>query len=245
MLEYGQVLGLLVPQANTTVEPEMQRLLGSGHTLLSARMCSSSQDSRERLQIYGDLVLRSLGQFDVAPLQAVGFACTGSSYLWGYGADQAKSQEWAKRAGYPVLPATLAITQALQMLNIKRIGLFSPYPTWLAELGLAYWQEAGFIIHAKQHLPIELLDTRNIYHLRSEQVIDQLKAWDVSGCDAVLMSGTGMPTLRAITQAGVKIPVLSSNLCLAWALRCAVSPSESRLALWQQLINSLASGVSL
>ena len=49
--EYGPVMGIAVPQANTTVEPEMQRLLGASHTVLTARMTSPSPDSRQRLVV--------------------------------------------------------------------------------------------------------------------------------------------------------------------------------------------------
>ena len=83
--EYGPVIGLAVPQANTTVEPEMQALLGVGHTLLTARMTSSAADSRQRLLDYFDRLPQTLAQFDVAPMRVAGFACTGSSYLSGAG----------------------------------------------------------------------------------------------------------------------------------------------------------------
>ena len=49
--EYGLVIGIAVPQANTTVEPEMQALLGASHTVLTARMTSPSPDSRQRLVV--------------------------------------------------------------------------------------------------------------------------------------------------------------------------------------------------
>jgi maleate isomerase len=51
----------------------------------------------------------------------------------------------------------------------------------------------------------------------------------------VLLTGTGMPSLRALLplEAARRVPVLSSNLCLAWALAKitgrAQSGPESRL----------------
>jgi maleate isomerase len=44
--------------------------------------------------------------------------------------------------------------------------------------------------------------------------------FDPAGADAVLITGTGMPSLRLILALGpaLGLPVLSSNLCLAWAL---------------------------
>jgi maleate isomerase len=50
---------------------------------------------------------------------------------------------------------------------------------------------------------------------------------DLSGADALLLSGTGMPTLGAIKQGAktLSIPVLSSNYCLAWALMDTIGRS--------------------
>ena len=83
--EYGTVLGILTPQANTTVEPEMHALLGgaAGYTVITARLTSALADSRARLMDYLDRLEATLEQFDVEPLAAAGFACTGSSYLVG------------------------------------------------------------------------------------------------------------------------------------------------------------------
>ena len=53
---------------------------------------------------------------------------------------------------------------------------------------------------------------------------------DLTGVDAVLMSGTGMPTLRAMQQLITRVPLLSSNLCLAWALDKAANETELRSA---------------
>jgi maleate isomerase len=222
--EYGPVVGIAVPQANTTVEPEMQSLLGAGHTVLTARMTSASPDSRQRLVDYIETLGHSLAQFDVAPLQVAGFACTGSSYLIGPDDESVRLLALSAARGYPVLSAAQSITRALEVLGARRIALLSPYPEWLSNLGQAYWRASGLTVTQVRGLPDALLDTRNIYKLRTAAVLQVLDALDVSGCDAVLMSGTGMPTLGAMAQRHLSVPVISSNLCLAWAMRCVLEP---------------------
>lgn len=234
--EYGPVMGVLVPQANTTVEPEMQALLGAGHTLLTARMTSPSPDSKQRLIDYFDELGRHVSQFDVAPLRVAGFACTGSSYLVGSEDEAARLKVLTAACGFPVLSAANAIRQALQTLGARRIALVSPYPAWLSDAGKAYWRDCGLELTASTGLPAELLDTRNIYKLRTEAVADLVKALDTRGCDAVLLSGTGMPSLRLMAQHDRPMPMLSSNFCLAWAMRCTIEPSKPALSLMREML---------
>lgn len=244
--EYGRVLGITTPQANTTVEPEMQLLLSG--TVLAARLTSPISDSRDRLLDYFDRLPATLTQFDVAPVAAAGFACTGSCYLVGQDDEQRRLDLATRRLGYPVISSAQAIRAALAELGAKRIALLSPYPNWLSEAGQQYWRDAGFTLTSVAGLPADLLDTRGIYRLTTERVLEVFNRLDTTGADAVLLSGTGMPTLCAMQQLDIGIPLLSSNLCLAWALDkaaggvAAFSPWLAREAAWRQRVNARWAG---
>lgn len=194
----------------------MQRLLHG--TVLTARLTSPLGDSRARLIDYFDRLEAAVDEFDVAPLAAVGFACTGSSYLVGRADEDKRLAAATRSAGCPVLSAAQAIRAALEALNARRIALLSPYPKWLSEAGQQYWRDQGLELTSVAGLPAELLDTRNIYKLTTARVLEAYNRLDSRGADAVLLSGTGMPTLGAIASLDAGIPVISSNLCLAWLL---------------------------
>jgi maleate isomerase len=215
--EYGTVLGILTPQANTTVEPEMHALLGgaAGYSVITARLTSAAADSRARLVDYFDRLEATLAQFDVAPLAAAGFACTGSAYLVGRADEEKRLAAASRAAGYPVLSAAQAILAVLAELGAKRIALVSPYPQWLTAAAERYWRDAGIALAGVAAMPEELADTRGIYRLTTARVQALVAGLDVRGADAVLLSGTGMPTLRTIASAAPGLPVVSSNLCLA------------------------------
>jgi len=220
---YGAVRGVMVPQANTTVEPEMRVLLGG--TLLAARLRSRSADSRTRLVEYLDRVREFLLDFDTAPLRCAGFACTASSYFIGAAREDALFDGLSGECGYPVVPAARALRGALTALGARRIALVSPYPSWLHEAASRYWQDAGFVPVHSATLAADMADTRAIYGLPAPDLAALAGA--AAQADAIVISGTGMASLPAIAAAdGLGVPVLSSNLSLAWALE---SGSAARL----------------
>ena len=77
------LLGVLTPQANTTVEPEFSILLPPGTAMLTARLVSNKPKLNDRLVDYVAGLDATCVQFANAPLGAFAFACTGSSYLIG------------------------------------------------------------------------------------------------------------------------------------------------------------------
>ncbi len=84
-LEYAPrgLVGMLTPQANTTVEPEFNILWPRGVAMINARLMSGKASMTDRLVDYFDNYGASLKQFANAPVGVVAAACTGASYLAG------------------------------------------------------------------------------------------------------------------------------------------------------------------
>jgi maleate isomerase len=125
-----------------------------------------------------------------------------------------------------VITAAQAIRLALRSLGCRSIALVSPYPADLAEAGYRYWENAGIRVVTRLRVDPALTDTHRIYELTSDDALAALRKIDKSGADCLVASGTGMPTLRALRtlRTEVNLPVLSSNLCLGWALTRTAAP---------------------
>lgn len=211
--------GLLTPQANPTVEPEFRRLAPGGTELYVARLTSRSDDPRTRLIEYLERLPETLAQYDTLRLDAVAFACTGSSYLLGARREAEILAAAEAAIGAPIETAAGAIVKALDALRARRIVIVSPYPDWLRDAGVAFWREAGLEVVGTATVPIGRADTRGIYELQGADAVGVLDGLDTRGADAVLVSGTGMPTLAPLrARRSQRPPVISSNLCLAWRL---------------------------
>lgn len=211
-------IGVATPQANPTVEAEFSILFPRTVSLQAIRLVCDSADPKQRLMSYIQDLDKTLLGYGGMNLTGFGFACTGSSYLIGADAEQALEERLSDQFGYPVVLAASAIRTVLQNLGAERIVLVSPYPDWLSDAAHAYWTVSGFDVTNVRRVATRTSNTQTIYELSSADALPLLREGMMAGVDAVLISGTGMPTLSAIHDVKLNVPIISSNLCLAWRL---------------------------
>jgi maleate cis-trans isomerase len=219
-LEYAPhgLVGLLVPQANTTVEAEFGILMPPGVAFISARLTSPQAGIADRMRDYIASLDTTIAQFANAPLGALALAVTGASYYTGVEEEDAAVARIEDRLGVPVVTAARAVRDSLLALSARRIGLVSPYPPDVTAASAAYWAARGFEVAriAETRAPDGAFHP--IYALGSDAAVAALDSLDATGLDAVVMLGTGMPVLRPILARPAlgAAPVTLSMLSLAW-----------------------------
>jgi len=220
-------IGVATPQANPTVEAELQRMVRSPVQAVFTRLVSDSDQSQQRLLDYIQQLPEALASFDTLPLRVFAFACTGSSYLVGAEQEEELVEAAERQHRVQTITATQAIRRELQGRGAHRIALLAPYPEELCDAAVDYWGSLGVEVVAVMRMEIGA-DTRAIYNIGDDEVQAALDAFDPADADLVLLSGTGMPTVATLQH--TRRPVISSNLCLATeALRRAQSwpPGEA------------------
>jgi len=219
--EYARhaLLGIATPQSNPVVEAEFSVLRPDGVGAIITRLTGTAEDPQHRFHQFLENLERSVSYFGESRLDAFGFACTATAYS--FGNDEAIALEaTSARLDAPAISSAAAIRRALALLGVRRIALFSPYPDWLTEVSRAYWTSHGYDIVSWARMPDDTFDTVKIYGLTTEGLLAAATDLKVDDADIILITGTGMATLPAIRPLfeRVRKPVLSSNICLAWAL---------------------------
>jgi maleate isomerase len=221
--EYGWRgrVGLIVPPANVTVEPEVAAMLPPGASLHVTRLPGRvSEDTsvglRERFQEYNRTLPTAAASFGGASLSALCLGVTGCCYLVGPDGEEKLLDDLRSGGASHVMTAARAIRLLLDALGRRRVVLVTPYPAWVIDFAKKYWLSSGLDILDIVPLP----DVLSIYAVNTDKVVAAVRQLGTSGAEAIVLSGTGVATLPAIEKlaGSMDLPIISSNLSLGWWL---------------------------
>jgi maleate isomerase len=221
-------IGVLVPPGNPTVEPEFYKMAPEGVTIHFARLQGFQAASTPGAA--AGMEARTLAYLDElpGPAKALGsvnpavviLAHTASSYATGFAHEPQLIDRLASLTDTPAITAARAVLVALQHLGVKKLALGTPYPEAISAKGRIFWEAAGFDIVGYQRLA----GVQNIYDENEERAYQLARQANTPDAEAVLLSGTGLPTVGVLDalEQDLKKPVLSSNQASLWqALRLA------------------------
>jgi maleate isomerase len=223
-------LGLLVPHAAIGSESELAAMVPEGVSVHATRVplgvmrpggVMDPTIALEPVRAFADppLVDDAADLLAAAPLHAIGFAFTGSSYVRGPADDAAlRHRLEARTRGIPVAITAASAVLALRAFGTSRLALIEPpwFSPELSALGAAYFAGQGFEVvhHGAAGLPSE---QRAIH---PGLLYEWARAHVPAAAEAVLIGGNGLRAVGVIQalEEDLGMPVLTANQVLGWHL---------------------------
>ncbi|MCG6882223.1 MAG: Asp/Glu racemase [Silicimonas sp.] len=211
-------IGLVVLQADETIERDMRRLLPREAELLVSRVPSGDHLTTETLR---EMERHLTAAASLLPRGArfatVGYGCTsGTAEI---GADRIAERVRAGVETSTVTEPVSALIAACAHLGVARLALVSPYVESVSARLRAVLADAG--IDTPNLVSFEEPVEANVARIAPASVeAAAVAAAETGGCDAVFLSCTNLRTLGAIEALETRLgmPVLSSNQVLGWHL---------------------------
>lgn len=217
---YGQNgrIGLLVPSANTVVEPEFTALVPPGVSVYATRMRTQKanvHDSRALLEH----VDRAADELGSAQPEVIAFACTSGSFIDGSTGEQELRRRIERVAQVGIAVTTAgAVVDALRTVDIQRLAVVTPYPDELNNLERQFLESEGMEVVALAGMDIP--DAYSIGTVNPQEVYEFAQGvWQNQDADGMFLSCTNLPTIEVLERLEHSFgkPVISSNSATLWA----------------------------
>lgn len=222
-------IGLLTPHFDLIPEFEFHAMAPEGVSVHSARVpFGVSGGSR----VVGADAARAFAEppyvddatelLAAAPIDAIVYGFTSSSYLTGADGDVALKQRLERKAeGRPVVVPCAAAALALRELQVEKLALVNPpwFPPGTDARGAEYFRNQGMDVvhHAPAAIQCSELPVGQL-EIEPEQLYDWVKSTVPANADAVLIGGNGFRAIGAIDalETDLQRPVLSANQVAFW-----------------------------
>jgi maleate cis-trans isomerase len=147
---------------------------------------------------------------------AVMWACTSGSFVFGPEGALDQASGVAAVAGVPASSTSIAFVDAVRHLGVRRVAVAASYPDDVAQHFVQFLSAGGAEVVAMGSHGI--ITAAEVGTLEPEQVVAMVKAADHPDAEAVLVPDTAMHTLAIIgeLEAAVGKPVLTANQVTVW-----------------------------
>ncbi len=209
-------IGLIVPSANTTNEPEFVDYAPEGVTVHASRMLHE-ETSVENMEAMADTGKRCAELLATAHPDVLAFGCTTGSLVSGEPSYALEMEhELADVSGIPTVATAASILRAFEAMEMESMVVHTPYPDALNEREHTFIEDAGFDVLALEGLGIKPTTDKGDIH--PEVVYRHARAIDRSDADGVFVSCTNYRTFEVIEalEADLDKPVVTSNQALLW-----------------------------
>lgn len=209
-------MGLVVLQSDETIEQDFRRIFGPDPLIYVSRVPCATEVSRDTLGQMARTLPAAAALFaEPTTFSVVGYGCTSGTAQIGADNIARLIREGCKTPA--VTEPLSALLAACDALGVKRLGFLSPYVADVSAHLIDVLAQNGVTCPVFGSFD-EACETV-VAHINPQSTYDAALALAAQGgIDALFLSCTNLRTLDVIAplEAATGLPVLSSNLVLAW-----------------------------
>ncbi|MFD7402647.1 aspartate/glutamate racemase family protein [Streptomyces sp. NPDC059866] len=156
----------------------------------------------------------------LAGAEAVVWACTSGSFVYGWEGAHEQVRTLARRAGMPASSTAFAFVHAVQELGVRRVAVGATYPDDVASLFADFLRAGGAEVVAVR--PSGIVTAAEVGTWGETELLALARATDHTDAEAVLLPDTALHTAAHIPALEKELakPVLTANQVTVWeALR--------------------------
>ena len=166
----------------------------------------------------------------VAPLDAIGFGFTSSSYVLGADREEALVARLEESSnGIPVTTSCAAAAAALRALGVERLALVGPpwFDDELDSLGRAYFRRVGLEVVSAASAELPSSQRR----IAPERLFEWIVGWTPDEAHGIFIGGNGLRSVGVIEALETKLdrPIVTANQALLWRM-LALAGSDATVA---------------
>jgi maleate cis-trans isomerase len=209
---------VVLPENNTTIEPEISALCPALEPLAVARVKRPPRTLLlEDLPAYAEATLDAIAPFTGEPWDLVIYGCTAAGFLGGPDSNARMVESLRERTGATVVSAAGAMVDVLREAGVSETAVVTPYLQPVNDGLRAYLEASGIEVETLNSFFCKT--TAELGAITEDQVLELARRTVTPSSESLFVACSQLPTLRAIAQLRheLEIPVWSSIQATAWA----------------------------
>lgn len=209
---------IVVPENNTTMEPEISALCPSLAPIPVARVKRPARTLLlEDLPAYAEATLDAIEPFADQQFDLVIYGCTAAGFLGGPEGNARMVERLRERTGATVVSTAGAMIDALHSAGVSETAVVTPYLTPVNDGLRRYLESSGVRVEVLNSFFCKT--TAELGAITQEQVLELALKTVTPSSKSLFVACSQLPTIDAVAQLRAKlgIPVWSSIQATAWA----------------------------
>ncbi|MFC9425410.1 MULTISPECIES: decarboxylase [unclassified Streptomyces] len=164
----------------------------------------------------GERLAAGVEELRLGGAEAVVWACTSGSFVYGWDGAHEQTRALARAAGLPASSTSFAFAHAVRALGAERVAVAATYPDDVTEYFGVFLKSAGIEVVADRASGI--ITAAEVGTWGREQVLELARAGDHPDAEVVLLPDTALHTAGCLPELEEALgkPVLTANQVTVW-----------------------------